>query len=83
MPTYDYLCSQCKQQFEACHKMNALSPSCPECGCVANKIFLSAPSMHGNMARGRDLAMHSLEPKPSQQKHIHGSGCGCGHNHDS
>ena len=77
MPIYDYQCTQCKQQFEACHAINASSPDCPVCGGEAEKVILSAPAMHGNMARGRDLAMRSLQPKPGQQKHIHGAGCGC------
>lgn len=83
MPTYDYLCCQCKQQFEAHHPMNASSPNCPACGGLTNKVFLSAPSMHGSMARGRDLAMRSLKPESGHKQHVHGAGCGCGHNHDS
>ncbi|MHB1246827.1 MAG: FmdB family zinc ribbon protein [Sulfuriferula sp.] len=78
MPTYDYLCTQCKLQFEARHAINASSPDCPVCGGATKKVILSAPAMHGNMARGRDLAMRSLQPKPGEDKHVHGSGCGCG-----
>lgn len=79
MPTYDYLCPQCKLQFEARHAINASSPGCPACGGTTKKVILSAPATHGNMARGRDLAMRSLQPKPGQEKHSHGPGCGCGH----
>ncbi len=78
MPTYDYCCTQCKLKFESRHAMNADSPCCPLCGGAAVKLILSAPAMHGAMARGRDLAMRSLEPKPGQKKHVHGPGCGCG-----
>lgn len=78
MPTYDYLCTQCKLQFEARHSINASNPDCSACGGAAEKVILSAPAMHGKMARGRDLAMRSLQPKPGQEKHIHGAGCGCG-----
>jgi putative FmdB family regulatory protein len=83
MPTYDYLCTRCKLQFEARHAINASSPDCPVCGGAAQKVILSAPSMHGHMARGRDLAMRSLQPKPGQEKHVHGPGCGCGGHQDS
>jgi putative FmdB family regulatory protein len=79
MPTYDYLCTRCKLQFEARHAINAPGPDCSVCGGTTEKVILSAPAMHGNMARGRDLAMRSLQPKPGQEKHIHGAGCGCGH----
>lgn len=79
MPTYDYQCTQCKKQFEVRHAINASSPYCSICGGPTKKLFLSAPAMHGTMARGRDMAMRSLEPKPSQGKHIHGPSCGCGH----
>jgi len=83
MPTYDYLCTQCKLQFEACHAINASSPCCSACGGTTEKMILSAPAMHGTMARGRDLAMRSLEPKSGQEKHVHGPGCGCGHQQHS
>ena len=79
MPTYDYLCTQCKLQFEAHHAINASSPYCSVCGGSTEKMILSAPAMHGTMARGRDQAMRSLEPKSGQKKHVHGPGCGCGH----
>lgn len=78
MPTYDYQCTQCKLQFEAHHSINAPNSDCPACGSVTEKVILSAPAMHGNMARGRDLAMRSLQPKPDQT-HGHAPGCTCGH----
>ncbi|SDY46500.1 FmdB family zinc ribbon protein [Nitrosomonas halophila] len=78
MPTYDYQCTQCKLQFEIRQSINAPTPDCPECRSIAEKVILSAPAMHGNMARGRDLAMRSLQPK-SDQTHGHAPGCGCGH----
>jgi putative FmdB family regulatory protein len=83
MPTYDYLCTRCKLQFEARHAINASSPDCPACGGAAQKVILSAPSMHGHMARGRELAMRSLQPKPGQKNHVHGPGCGCGGHQDA
>lgn len=79
MPTYDYQCAKCKLQFEARHAINASSPVCPACGGATKKVILSAPAAHGSMARGRELAMCSLQPKPGQEKHTHGPGCGCGH----
>ena len=78
MPTYDYLCTQCKLQFEARHPINASTPDCPVCGGATEKVILSAPATHGNMAHGRELAMRSLLPKSRQEKHVHGLGCGCG-----
>ncbi|MGA7181108.1 MAG: zinc ribbon domain-containing protein [Thiobacillaceae bacterium] len=83
MPTYDYQCTHCKLQFEAHHAINAFSPVCPACGGVTEKVILSAPATHGSMARGRDLAMRSLQPKLGQEQHVHGPGCGCGRHHHS
>lgn len=77
MPTYDYQCTQCKLQFEAHQSIDAPAPDCPACGSITEKVILSAPAMHGNMARGRDLAMRSLQSKPDQT-HGHAPGCGCG-----
>ena len=79
MPTYDYQCTQCKLQFEVRHSINASNPDCSACGSMAEKVILFAPAMHGNMARGRDLAMRSLQPKPDQTNHGHAPGCACGH----
>jgi len=45
---------------------------------MAEKVILSAPAMHGNMARGRDLAVRSLQPKTDQVNYAHAPGCGCG-----
>ncbi|MGG7056425.1 FmdB family zinc ribbon protein [Nitrosomonas sp. ANs5] len=78
MPIYDYQCTPCKLQFEAHQSINSPAPDCPKCGSIAEKVILSAPAVHGNMARGRDLAMRSLQPKPDQA-HGHPPGCGCGH----
>jgi putative FmdB family regulatory protein len=78
MPTYDYQCTECMLQFETRHPINAPKPNCSACGGVTEKLILSAPATHGNMARGRDLAIRSLQPKSNQIKHIHGSECGCG-----
>ncbi len=78
MPTYDYLCTQCKLQFEARHPINAGNPDCAICGGRSEKVMLSAPAAHGDSARGRELAMRSLLPKPNQENHVHGAGCGCG-----
>lgn len=82
MPTYDYQCVQCKHQFEARQSINTPDPDCPACGSMTEKVILFAPAMHGNMARGRELAMRSLQPKTAEKKHVHAPGCGCGsHQH--
>jgi len=77
MPTYDYRCTSCGSSFEATHGMGADGPACPQCRGPAQKVFLSAPAVHGYMARGRDLAVRTLEPKSSGT--AHGPGCPCCH----
>ena len=77
MPTYDYQCTECKLRFEIRHPINAPKPNCSACCGVTEKLILFAPATHGNMARGRDLAMRTLQPKSNQIKHVHGSGCEC------
>jgi putative FmdB family regulatory protein len=77
MPTYDYQCLQCKQQFEARHPIKADNPGCLACGGATEKVILSAPATHGKMAHGRELAMRSLLPKSRQGKHLHDPGCSC------
>ena len=78
MPTYDYRCTQCALPFNAHHAIPAPRPDCPACGGASERVILSAPAIHGNMARGRDLAMRSLQTKPEPEK-THGPGCGCGY----
>jgi len=77
MPSYDYRCTRCHSQFEARHAMTAARPPCPSCGGAAELMFLSAPAVHGHMARGRELAVRSLEPR--QHSGGHGPGCPCCH----
>ena len=77
MPTYDYQCLRCNEQFEARHPINAGNPSCPVCEGATEKVILSAPATHGNMAHGRELAIRSLVPKSRKEKHVHGPGCSC------
>jgi putative FmdB family regulatory protein len=75
MPTYNYRCDSCNLVFEATHAIAANRPSCPECGGSVTQVFLVAPAVHGSMARGREMAVRSLEPKPAAGGH--GPNCPC------
>lgn len=77
MPIYDYCCGQCEAQFESRHAATADPPACPRCGGAVRRIFLSAPAVHGRMARGRDAAARTLEAAPATPRH--GPGCPCCH----
>jgi len=77
MPSYDYRCTRCQWEFEARHAMGAARPACPACGGESMLLFLSPPAVHGHMARGRELAVRSLEPGPDRG--AHGPGCPCCH----
>ncbi|MBS1214784.1 MAG: regulatory protein FmdB family [Proteobacteria bacterium] len=69
MPTYDYQCQSCRNEFTVNHKISDPAPQCPNCGGEARKM-LSAPAVHGG---GR-------KPEPSFQGHGCGAGtCGCKH----
>jgi putative FmdB family regulatory protein len=76
MPSYDYRCTGCHNHFEARHGMAAARPACPRCGGEPELVFLSAPAVHGHMARGRELAVRSLVPEEHHQGG-HGPGCAC------
>jgi putative FmdB family regulatory protein len=69
MPTYDYRCNQCHEQFEIHHGLSAPTPVCQRCGGDTSRIYLTAPAVHGAMARGRELAAKSLPQC--------GKGCRC------
>lgn len=69
MPTYDYRCNQCHDQFEVHHRVSAPAPTCRRCGGETRRIYLTAPAVHGAMARGRELAVESLPQC--------GKGCRC------
>ena len=69
MPRYDYRCTACQNEFEAVHAIDAAPPQCPACSGPAQRAFLSAPAVHGFMARGRQRASNSLPEC--------GKGCRC------
>jgi len=69
MPTYDYQCRECQTRFEAHHAMTDAAPVCIACGGEAQRLILSAPAVHGFLARGRDIAARSLPEC--------GKGCRC------
>jgi len=77
MPTYDYRCKGCNGVFEATHRIYANRPLCPHCGSVVERVFLYAPAVHGDMARGREAAMRTLEPQSTFAHH--GPNCPCCH----
>lgn len=77
MPSYDYRCTSCRLTFEASHGIGTSRPPCPQCGGAVEQVFLFAPAVHGYMARGRELAIRSLEPNPAAGGH--GPGCPCCH----
>lgn len=39
MPTYEYKCKQCDNQFELWQEVGADAPPCPECGAEVQKVF--------------------------------------------
>ena len=77
MPLYDYRCACCGAAFEVQHPISAGTPPCPHCKGEAVKVFLTAPAVHDKMARGRELAVQSLQPTRPEGGHQHGPGCGC------
>jgi putative FmdB family regulatory protein len=76
MPTYDFGCSACGNRFEGRRAMAAPNPACPVCGAATEQLYLSAPAVHGRMARGREQAVRTLEPKMTAG---HGPSCPCCH----
>jgi putative FmdB family regulatory protein len=77
MPTYDYRCSSCGTLFQARHTMDAARPKCPSCGGLPVRLILSAPAVHGYMARGREAAVRTFEKQETGAGH--GPGCPCCH----
>lgn len=75
MPVYDYHCEACQTQFQFRHAITSDPPPCPRCGSRVRQIFLSAPAVHGYMARGREQAAQTLETAQTG----HGPGCHCCH----
>ncbi|HDH07853.1 MAG TPA: zinc ribbon domain-containing protein [Gammaproteobacteria bacterium] len=80
MPTYDYMCQSCLRYFEVCHAIEDAGPKCPFCGGLSERRILSPPAVHGCMAQGRELAIHSLEPEPLNNRHAGGCTCCRCHN---
>lgn len=77
MPTYDYRCTNCLTLFQAYHAMSVGGPDCSACGAQPERVILSAPAVHGHMARGREEAACTLEKQETRTGH--GPGCPCCH----
>lgn len=71
MPTYSYFCERCEKSFTAMHSVSAEKPPCPVCKGKVERRILSPPATHGRMARGRELAMRSLETSKDKSGHGH------------
>ena len=41
MPTYEYICKGCNEEFETAHSMNAEPPPCPHCNTPGPKRLIS------------------------------------------
>jgi putative FmdB family regulatory protein len=75
MPAYDLCCRICGTRFEVHRAIAAPNPACPACGGEAYQVHLSAPAIHGHMARGRDRAARTLDAGAKG----HGPTCPCCH----
>ena len=81
MPTYEYICKNCRHEFEAFQKMtDDHLTTCPECGqetlkrkigTGAGVIFVGA-GFYCNDYKGKNASL------PAGSSHHHGDGCGCG-----
>jgi putative FmdB family regulatory protein len=71
MPTYEYQCEACKNEFTAMHKISETAPKCPNCGGDVRKM-ISAPAVHSGGGARNEAAL--------SQGHGCGAGaCGCRH----
>ena len=76
MPTYDYVCPDCRHSFAVRQKIAEPRPFCPQCGGgLAERAFLRAPAIHGAAARGREAAIRSLKATAADSGH--GPKCPC------
>lgn len=79
MPIYDYECHNCGERFERLHRYSDPAPACPRCGNDTRRLP-GAAVFHGEMARGREQAMRSLDTgahggcccEPHDHPHPHG-----------
>lgn len=46
MPTYTYLCLNCRKKFEKFHKINDEVDKCHFCGGEVKKVYDKAPGIH-------------------------------------
>ena len=69
MPYYGYQCQACHDRFEVRQSVESPAPECPRCGGDTVRVILSAPAVHGALARGREQAARSIP--------VCGKGCRC------
>lgn len=66
MPSFDYRCDECGDDFEAQVATSRSRPACPRCGSRRSRRLPAAPALHTSSSIAPSL------------KTCGGSGCGCG-----
>lgn len=46
MPVHDFRCRECKAVHDALVKADEVLHTCPECNAMADRVFLSAPTLN-------------------------------------
>jgi putative FmdB family regulatory protein len=73
MPTYDYHCESCGQDFTVLQKISDTKPLCPQGGASSVAKKLSAPAVHGASKASRP------DPLAGCGYTCRSTSCGCKH----
>ena len=66
MPTFDFVCRSCKEEFEEWVRKREESPSCPSCGADDVERLLSVPNVHSEGTRA--LSMRAAKRRDDRQQ---------------
>lgn len=75
MPLYEYVCSNCKQEFEALVRGSEV-PACPHCGATKLDRLLSVPAAHTKGSEAGPVCRPSPAPGGCGAPWCGTGGCG-------
>lgn len=66
MPTFDFVCRSCHEEFEVWVRKREDSPNCPSCGAEDVERLLSIPNVHSETSRA--LSMKAAKRRDDRQQ---------------
>lgn len=71
MPTFDFVCRSCENEFEQWVRKREDSPACPKCGTADVERLLSVPNVHSENTRALSMRAAKRRDDRQQNENMH------------